>query len=366
MTELNTADEATRHAAPSQRRSKPTLAIEPIWLEWLTLALTSDHAADAQVRAEALRAAGVLAWAIADNPQAHRWLAQGLKLAQGLPDRQPEAAIYIILGIVARSEGAFAQACTAFELARTISATLADPYATRFAIMGLAEIDMRLRKLNDAVERYRTCVALNSAAGDAVGIAASTRRLANAYCRQGSNNAAAAALCSESMALCRAVGDQQGLGQTHLVLGNLARDQRDYARATEHYRASLLLRKQLGQREDCAQTLEALAVSLARTGEQGRAVQLVSGARQLRMALRAPLTAFEQETLDAVVAVCRAQLGDAPFAEHWRRGETLTLDQMTGQESGVRSQESGGRGQGAVPVVSFSSQCPRYQAQTDD
>jgi len=136
-------------------------------LEWLTLALTSDHAADAQVRAEALRAAGVLAWAIADNPQAHRWLAQGLKLAQGLPDRQPEAAIYIILGIVARSEGAFAQACIAFELARTISAALADPYATRFAIMGLAEIDMRLGKLNEAAERYATCIALNSAAGDA-------------------------------------------------------------------------------------------------------------------------------------------------------------------------------------------------------
>jgi len=136
-------------------------------LEWLTLALTSDHAADAQVRAEALRAAGVLAWAIADNPQAHRWLAQGLKLAQGLPDRQPEAAIYSILGIVARSEGAFAQACIAFELARTISAALADPYATRFAIMGLAEIDMRLGKLNEAAERYATCIALNSAAGDA-------------------------------------------------------------------------------------------------------------------------------------------------------------------------------------------------------
>lgn len=64
----------------------------------------------------------------------------------------------------------------------------------------------------------------------------------------------------------------------------------------------------------------------------------MSGARQLRMALRAPLTAFEQAALDAAVAVCRAQLGDAPFAEHWRRGETLTLDQMAGQGTGDRGQ----------------------------
>jgi hypothetical protein len=79
-------------------------------LDWLTLALASEQAVDAQIRAEALRAAGALAWAIAGYDQAHRWLGQGLELARTLPDRRPEVMIYTMLGILARAQGAFARA----------------------------------------------------------------------------------------------------------------------------------------------------------------------------------------------------------------------------------------------------------------
>ncbi len=246
-------------------------------LDWLTLALTREQAVDSRIRAEALRAAGALAWAIADYAQAHRWLDQGLDLARTLPDRHPAATIYTMLGILARAEGAFEQAYAFFESSRALSATLNEQYAIRFAIMGLAEIDMRLGNLDAAAERYTICIALNSAAGDAEGIAAAKRRLAAVYCLQRRNYAEAETLCAESMALCRAVSDRQGLSQTQLVLGNLAHDQHDHARASAHYQESLLLRKQLEQREDCLETLEALAVSFCRTGQAEQAVQLVSG-----------------------------------------------------------------------------------------
>jgi len=195
--------------------------------------------------------------------------------------------------------------------------------------MGLAEIDMRLGKLDAAAERYTTCIALNSAAGDAEGIAAAKRRLANVYCLQQRNYAEAGALCAESMALCHAVGDRQGMGQTQLVFGNLARDQGSHARATAYYRESLLLRQQLEQSKDCAETLEALAVSLGHIGQEERSVQLVSGARQLRGVIRTPLTAFEQGTLDESVRTWRVQLGAAAFDHLWRRGQALTIEQMT-------------------------------------
>ena len=168
-----------------------------------------------------------------------------------------------------------------------------------------------------------------TAAGDAEGIAAAKRRLANVYSLQQRNYAKAAALCAESLELCRAVGDRQGLSQTHLVLGNLARDQGEAERASAHYRESLLLRKQLEQREDCAQTLEALAVGLGHSGQAGRAVQLVSGSRQLRGAIRAPLTAFEQANQDEVVADWRELLGEGPFNDLWRLGQVLSFEQLT-------------------------------------
>jgi hypothetical protein len=177
-----------------------------------------------------------------------------------------------------------------------------------------------LGELNDAAERYTRCIALNSAAGDAEGIAAAKRRLAAIYCLQRRNYAEAESLCAESMALCRAVGDRQGMGQRQLVLGNLARDRGDDARAMAHYRESLLLRAQLEQCEDYAQTLEALAVSLGHMGQEERAVQLVSGARQIRSVIRGPLTAFEQGALDESVATWRARL--APGYGGWNPRRT--------------------------------------------
>jgi non-specific serine/threonine protein kinase len=298
-------------------------------LDWLTLALTAEQAVEIQIRAEALRAAGVLAWAIADYPQAHAWLAQGLELSQGLADRHPEATIYTMLGILARAEGAFARAYTYFGASHAISVTLDDKYATRFALMGMAEIDTRLGKLDDAAERYARCIVLNSAAGDAEGIAASKRRLAGVYALQRRSYAEAETLCIESLALCRAVGDRQGIGQTHLVLGNILRGQREYARAIGHYRESLLLRAQLEQCEDCAQTLEELAVCYGEVGQAERAVQLIAGARLIRDDIRAPLTAFEHDLLDESVAAWRAQLGATAFDALWERGRALSFEQLT-------------------------------------
>jgi non-specific serine/threonine protein kinase len=298
-------------------------------LNWLTLGLLSEQEVDCQIRAEALRAAGVLAYAIADYPQAHRWLAQGLDLARKLPDRHPEATIYTMLGILARAEGAFARAYTYFGASHAISVTLDDRYERRFAIMGMAEIDTRLGQLDDAAERYTRCIALNNAAGDAEGIAAAKRRLAHVYVLQQRNYAEAETLCAESMALCRAIGDQQGMGQTHFVFGNIARDQGDTALAVAHYHESLRLRALLEHYEECAQTLEALAVSLGDIQQDQRAVQLISGARHIRTILRCPLTAFEQSMLDEEAAAWRDRLGGDQFDDLWRRGEALTFDQLT-------------------------------------
>jgi ATP/maltotriose-dependent transcriptional regulator MalT len=195
--------------------------------------------------------------------------------------------------------------------------------------MGMAEIDTRLGKLDEAAQRYTRCIRLNSAAGDAEGIAAAKRRLAAIYGLQRRNYAEAETLCAESLALCRTLGDRQGMGQTQLVLGNLAREQRDDARAIAHYQESLLLRAQLEQSEDVAQTLEELAISLGHIGQEEQAVQLMSGARRIRDDIHAPLTAFEQGAQDESVMIWRSGLGAATFDHLWRHGQALTFEQLT-------------------------------------
>lgn len=297
-------------------------------LRWLYQALNHPSAdPTSRLRVDGLRAAGVLAWAMTDYPQAHRWLAEGLTLARHFADQQSEAAIHTMLGIVTRAEGHFALAREHFAQSQELSATFADRTAIRFAIMGLAEIDTRLGNLDDAENRYQQCIVLNSAAADDEGVAAAKRRLANVYYLQQHAYAEAEALCAESLARCRMVDDQQGLSQTLLVLGNLAREQCEYPAANRCYLESLELRKKLGQYEDCAQTLEALAISVGRTGLAEQAVQLLSVATQLRRTAHAPLTDFENQLLEPSQAAWRIRIGEARFAELWQRGQLLTLDQ---------------------------------------
>lgn len=296
-------------------------------LQWLEAALGREPGRDAHIRAEALRAAGVLAWSIDDFTQARRWLAHGLALAQQLPDRQPEAAIHTMLGILTRSEGNFEQAREHFVQSRHHSATLGDQTATRFAIMGLGEIALRLGNLDAAAEHFTTCVVLNGTAGDAEGVAAAKRRLAYAYCLQGREHATAQALCEESQLLCQEVDDKQGLSQTLLVLGELALLRGEFTLALAHFRQSLQLRKQLEKHEDCAQSLEALARGLVHTGFFELAIQLMGAAHTVRAGARAALTDFERGRLETALDAARAARGASAFQRWLAQGQALTLEQ---------------------------------------
>jgi predicted ATPase/DNA-binding SARP family transcriptional activator len=296
-------------------------------LQMLAAAIACTEQSDSSVRGEALHAAGVLAWSIGDHTQARHWLQQGLPLAQTADDWYTEAAIFIMLGILSRSAGEVTRARSYFEQSRMISATRHSHLATRFAVMGLAEVATRIGVLDEAAARYSECIMLNDAAGDAEGVAASKRRLANVYSLQGCNLAEAQQLCDDSMALCREVDDKQGISQTLLVLGHLHSLAGDHAQALAQYHACLRLRLRYERQENCAQVLEALALRFGHSGHVDQAIQVLSAAFQIRAAAHAPLTAFERARLDPHLAAWRAHRNDAVFEQLWQRGRTMTLEQ---------------------------------------
>ena len=81
----------------------------------------------------------------------------------------------------------------------------------------------------------------------------------------------ATALIAESLALCRELGDQQGLGQALNALGLIAHNEGDYARAVERFEEALPLLRAVRDRRVTVLALSGLALTYLCLGEYARA-----------------------------------------------------------------------------------------------
>jgi hypothetical protein len=119
------------------------------------------------------------------------------------------------------------------------------------------------------------------------------------------------------------------------ALGLVTERQGDSARAKEMITESLLLRRDLGDRQGLAEGLETMAGLLAAADppEAGAAARLLGAAHGLRETIGAPIPAIErQEQADLVervrglfeaVEMGNRTPGEIAFADAWNTGEAL-------------------------------------------
>jgi hypothetical protein len=89
---------------------------------------------------------------------------------------------------------------------------------------------------------------------------------------------------------------------------------------------SLQLKREIGDKQGIAFSLEGLA-TIARLESRGDlAARLLGSAAALREAIGAPLPSAERTDYDRDVAAVRAQLGEAAFAKAWAEGRAMTLE----------------------------------------
>jgi hypothetical protein len=111
-------------------------------------------------------------------------------------------------------------------------------------------------------------------------------------------------------------------------LGGIAIDQRDYARGSVLFRESLLLLRELGDKEAIAACLEGLGSVAGEHSQAERAARLYGAAKQLRVAIGSAPAPIARTRHERLIAAARAQLNEAAFAAAWAEGRMMALGQV--------------------------------------
>ena len=129
------------------------------------------------------------------------------------------------------------------------------------------------------------------------------------------------------VSLARETGDKWRIAYSLRGVGIAALLQGDYARAAAVYTESLALCRELGERwvtEECFFGLAGVACARARYKQAAR---LLGAAETLREALGRQPASFERAVYDQRMASTRDALGDAVFAAACAEGRAMTLEQ---------------------------------------
>lgn len=151
------------------------------------------------------------------------------------------------------------------------------------------------------------------------GLASSQTDLAIILCARREYDRAGA-LCTESLAIRRALGDKGGCAHTLLVLAWITTAQGRLAQAVTTAQESLAIRETMGDRKGVAQALEGLARIASVTGEGAVAARLLAAAERLRRAAGSHPAPTERAEIERVLASLRAELGESAFAAAWAEG----------------------------------------------
>jgi tetratricopeptide (TPR) repeat protein len=287
------------------------LALGPFWwthgyqregFQWLEAILTistvrpklRDQAERwTSLRADALNAAALMAWARGDYAQATALHAESLALAQELENEALIVRSLSGLGMVALYQGDHARATALLTEGLTLARVLDEK---RLLILPLINLGMMAWHQGD-------------------------------YAR-------ATVLLIESLAAAQAAEDQTGTAWSLRSLGMVAWLQGDHDRATALHIESLPLSRELDDWWGMTECIEGLAWTACSQGQAtddaprfARAARLLGAAVALRESTGNPMPPAYRAVNDRTTAAIRAHLDEATFAAAWAAGQTMTLDE---------------------------------------
>ena len=266
--------------------------------DWLERALAHDGAAAAD-RAKALVALGMIQIYQGANQEAEPSLTEGLAGCRALGDALHAALALIGLGGLAIMQGDHGRGTALLEEALAAAQAVAD--------RRLAGILAGRVSINLAV----------SARGRKVDYALAAEHL------------------EEALRLEREAGYTEGIILALGDLGNLARDQGDYARALALYREALELGRGHPGTRVVTEVIEAVGIMAAAVGQAERGARLLGAAEAQRDRLGLRYRVREdQVALEQAVAAARAALGEAGVRD--RVGRWPDPDPGAGDRRGAR------------------------------
>ena len=295
---------------------------------WLsTLLQQAADRAIPPVRAQGLRAAGVLAHAQGDFAASASWHEQCLALQRQLGDRKGVAAALESLGIAAYGRGHCASGIDMMEEALAIQRELGEPLAIAQALNNLGATLSFVGERGRARTLLEESLALKRAHGDRRGVAVGLDNLGDLAALL-DDKAAARRLFEESLAIRRELNDRAGIARVLLGLADLAHAQGEPATSLRLLAENLSITRDLGDQLAISHALEGLADVARAFGDVEREVRLRGHAQRLRETMDYSIPPAMQPRHGRTLETARAALGDgAAFDRAWQAGRAMTLEQ---------------------------------------
>jgi DNA-binding CsgD family transcriptional regulator len=186
-----------------------------------------------------------------------------------------------------------------------------------------ADLDVAESVLSECVARFR-------AAGDPRSIALALSFLGT-VARERGDLGRAQRLLEEAISGLRDARNPYHLAYALYLLGFVAQRGGDHAATISHFTESLAICRDLGDTLGYAQCIEGLAPTLVALGSAAQAARLLAAAASMRESLAAPLRPSEAAVVDETLAAARATLGDEAFTSAWAVGTSLSPAQAAAE-----------------------------------
>lgn len=297
--------------------------------EWLAKLLPRTESWGQMARrARALSIAGQLAYLQRDFASARALLVQSLAMARTAGDEKEMAIALLWLARTAARQRddpaaqAYSQECLA------IYERLQDGWGMAMAISQSATMAVAQGQYAVAEERYLQSVAKFQALGDRFRMGfplnglGELARLLGDYERAGK-------FYQQHIELLRAQGSRGALLIPSVNMAWVSLHQGEYRQAQTLFEEGVKLSKEFGNQTTILSCLAGFASIRAMTGKTAQAARLFGAVEALlegiRMARR--MDPADQKEFDHYVRAARAQLDEAAFAQAWKEGRAMTLDQ---------------------------------------
>ncbi len=305
------------------------------WLHNL-LALQPEPQNEQQmaVRAEALRAAGNLAWDQSDYETGEKLLEEALSLYQHIGDTFGEAHSLNTLGLIADERGQREIAIKLFEEALALFEKRSEILYEAMVYGNLATVCTRKQEYEKAIELYEKSLELVRQVGDKRLIASTLGNLGYARHKSG-DLARAAQLMGASLELFEELGDRDDMAYMLNNLGDLQREQGHLKVAFQLLRRSFAFARETGVQREMCNILDSIAELANDLGAHRQAIRFFALSSKERARLQAPRHDEGQRSYAAQVTLAQAKLGEAAFLAAEESGRVMTWEEVEAVLAGL-------------------------------
>jgi non-specific serine/threonine protein kinase len=337
--------------------------------KWCAAALETNAGRGlSSLRANTLKAAGLLAFRQADYASARDYLEKSLAMQRELGDLKGISAALTNLAIVAHDQGDFDPAILwlkealeidrrrddrrdiaisltnlsnieysrgSFDLARTLQEEALvtwraenDPWRLSLSLGNLGSILFEMGEVETAQRLQEESLEIRRKLEDPWNIALALANLGN-IAHENRELSAAKSLHEESLILREEVGHRNGVAYSLNCLAKIEFDLGHLSEAATLHARSLAIAAELKNRAAVADALEGLAPIEAAHGYAIRAAKLWGAADRIRRDIGNPPTPSRKRRIEPQLAAVRTALAESDFETAWGEGNTLSLEEAT-------------------------------------